>query len=137
MAPQAQAAAVARWFKATQPPMGISAYIEDGMAEIERRAGSTQAERFEPLFRVEWQKTFVHLRALWPHPVDDVVTNTTALATSVGFQVPTEGLTPGLLMALHAVVKSMISFVTADDNMARTAQLVAAFKGVLLSRRSD
>ena len=31
-------------------------------------------------------------------------------------------------MALHAVVQSYISFVTADDNVARTAQLVAAHK---------
>ena len=128
MAAQTQAAAVTRWFKATRPPLGMAAYIEDGMAEIERRAGSTQAERFEPLFRVEWKKTFPHLHTLWPHPVDDVVISTAALATSVGFQVPTEGLTPGLLVALHAVVHSLISFVSAGDNLARTAQLVAAFK---------
>ena len=43
LAPQAQAAVVLRWFKASRPPMGMAAYIEDGTAEIERRAGVTQA----------------------------------------------------------------------------------------------
>ena len=54
----AQAAAVIKWIKLTKPPPRYVVHVDptNVAEEIERRAGATQAERFEPLFQIQWRE---------------------------------------------------------------------------------
>jgi hypothetical protein len=123
----AQGAAVAAWFKRTRPPDGLASYVEDAMMEVERRAGSTPAERFEPLFVTGWRSAYPMLGKLWPDPVADIVTDTGALASTMGISVA-GGLTAQIIKAVTNELADHIAFATSDDNATRTAEVRRAMK---------
>jgi hypothetical protein len=123
----AQAAAVVAWFKRTRPPAGLAAYVDDYTMEIERRAGATPAERFEPLFKAGWRTAYPLLDQLWPSPVDDIITDTGALASALGVNAA-DGLTPRTLTAISNELADVISFAASEDNVRRTAEVRRAAK---------
>jgi hypothetical protein len=123
----AQGAAVAAWFKRTRPPDGLAGYVDDPMMEVERRAGTTPAERFEPLFVTGWRSAYPVLDKLWPAPVADVVTDTGALASMMGISVA-GGLTAQTLKAVTNELADHIAFATSGDNAKRTAEVRRAVK---------
>jgi hypothetical protein len=126
--PQVQAAAVVTFFKRTRPPAGLTPYNTEPMLEIERRAAPTIAARFEPLFLTGWRRAYTTLDKLWPQTVNDIVTETLALATSLGVATQAEGLTPHAMAALVTALNEYKAFATSATNAARTAEVVKAHK---------
>ena len=127
---QAQAAAIAKWVRQTMRPANYTQYVgaKEAITEIERRAGSTPAERFEELFRVEWRKAHKSLSHLWPHEVQDVVSQTAALAIKLNVGDTSDGLTPYLVEALCDCLKPLMAFAVSPSNAGRATEVVRAHK---------
>ena len=124
----AQAAAVVRWFLLTRAPPGLEHFVVNATMEIERRAGSTIAERFEPLFTLHWRETYNLLAQLWPHPVSAIVIDTAGLMVSLGITSGSEGITPHGVRALITALHEYVPFATGSSNAERTKQVIHAHK---------
>jgi hypothetical protein len=129
----AQAAAVTEWLKRTRPPAGYVVVIEDYAdvtVEIERRAGRTVAERFEPLFEKHWRTaTATSLSVLWPtQPTEGAVDATKAVAIRLEVCGTADGLTPQAVLSLDGLVTELLPFVTGGLNAVRTTEICKAFK---------
>jgi hypothetical protein len=126
---RAQAAAVAAWFKRTCPPPLLIPWIEEPMDEVERRAAALPSARYEPVFKIGWTR-IPQLRKLWPGDVEDIVSDTSAFATSMGVAGLEHGLTAQAVKALLTAMQDYGSFAIASDNATRTAEVVRAYKRV-------
>ena len=114
----------------TRPPKKYVAYIdtEHTAVEIERRAGATVAERFEPLVVVSWRSANEYLHQLWPEPVDDIVQDTSALAAGLEVSSFRAGLTPPSVPALEQKLMKLLPFATPACNAARCTEVLEAFR---------
>jgi hypothetical protein len=119
--------------KRTRPPAGYEVIIEDHAdvtIEIERRAGRTVAERFEPLFEKQWRTAAAtSLGVLWPtQPMEGAVDATKALAIRLDVCGTADGLTPQAVLSLDGLVKELLPFATGSTNAVRTTEIYKAFK---------
>ena len=128
MPQQSQAAAVAKWIRKTARPTPYTLHVsaQDAVTEVERRAGATEAERFQELFVVEWRKAHTVLNQLWPHEVHDVVAQTASLAIKLNVGDTSDGLTPYLVSALCDHIKPYLAFAVSPSNHGRSTELVKA-----------
>ena len=130
-----QAQAVVQWFKATRPaPAELARWIGPGNVpmELERRAGKTQAERYEPLLRSSWRLGYEDsLNKLWPFGVMDIVHDVSSLAVALNMPLPvgTGGLVPEVVGAVCKELESLLPFATQSGNEARTKEILDAHKG--------
>ena len=125
----AQASLVAMHMRATRPPYNLEVYlpIESVGLEIARRSYTEAAARFAPLFQFGWRSAYSALDQLWPETISegDIITNTTALAVSLG--ISTSGsLSEAMAFALSNKVSLLLPRVSASSktNETRTAELV-------------
>ena len=125
--PGAQAAAVAAWFKKTRPPKNMTPYIAEVTLEIERRAASSPAERFEPILAGNWRE-YKPLSILWPQEVDEVLTTIGALANSLGISGLANGITPQIMDSLVTTLHDIISYAVSPTNAERTTEVVNAHR---------
>ena len=127
----AQAAEVARWFRATRPPTALTFYMDpdDAADELSRRAAPEEEARFRPLFERGW-KRYKALERLWVEPAEGarIAELTKALAGSLG-----EGtaLTASTVEALCDALDDYTGHLEAADastNTERAKAVKKAFK---------
>ena len=134
---QAQATALVAWWKRTRPPVMLIPYVSNPCMEVERRAVETRAGQLGPLLAENWRPAFPLIGNFWPHPVDDIIAEMSALATSLNIPGITAGLTIEVIMALSAVIKDLGVFAVGSTNAERTAEIVRAFKHSLNDKDKD
>ena len=125
---ETQAAALIAFFMRTRPPTMLVPYVSYPLAELERRMTRTPAERLGPLFEVYWRRAFSLLNTLWPNEVADIITDTAALASSLGVGGLSAGLTIEAIVSLVNTLKDLIVFAVSDTNAERTSEVIRAFK---------
>lgn len=131
---RAKAAAVVAWIKRTKPPKLLVPWVGNPMEEVERRAQTTAAGRYEPLFNIGW-KRIPELRSLWPHALENPVETAGALASGLGCGGMDDGLTPQAIAALLTSLRNYSTFAVSATNEGRSADVLHAHRHSLTGDR--